>query len=105
MGDIMYSVTREFWGNVEMVGESIAVNGKIHGNPNPDSGDAFADQRAIREDELGYFTMIDAVASEGIEGEKGSGGYGGTAASSAPAAGATSGTMKKGGYGIGSWKK
>ena len=53
-----------------MVGESISVTGKIHGNPNPDSGNAFADQQAVLEDELGFFTMIDAVASEGIEGEK-----------------------------------
>jgi hypothetical protein len=60
VGDFSYSVTREFHGNVEMVGESISLTGKTHG----------IDERDLIDAEVGYFTMIDAVASEGIEGEK-----------------------------------
>jgi hypothetical protein len=60
VGDFSYEVTREFHGNVEMVGEAISVTGKTHG----------LDEQSLLDAEVGYFTMIDAVASEGIEGEK-----------------------------------
>lgn len=70
IGDLTYEIKREFWGYVEMVGDSISVTGKLHGNPNPNSGNAYIDEQSLLESELGYFTMIDAVASEGIEGEK-----------------------------------
>mmetsp|Transcript_8672 Transcript_8672/g.18973 ORF Transcript_8672/g.18973 Transcript_8672/m.18973 type:complete len:182 (+) Transcript_8672:71-616(+) len=60
VGDIIYTLTREFHGNVEMVGDSISVSGRMHG----------IDDGSLLDCELGYFTMIDAVASEGIEGEK-----------------------------------
>eukprot|EP00804_Cyclotella_cryptica_P007268 CCRYP_017875-RA/>CCRYP_017875-RA protein AED:0.08 eAED:0.08 QI:335/1/1/1/1/1/2/96/145 len=60
MGDFTYKVTREFHGNVQMIGESISVTGKTHG----------LDERDMLDAEVGYFTIIDAVASEGIEGEK-----------------------------------
>lgn len=71
VGDISYEVKREFWGNIEMVGNSISVSGKIHGNTDPNSsGNAYVDEQSVLESELGYFTMIDAVASEGVEGEK-----------------------------------
>eukprot|EP00571_Detonula_confervacea_P017769 CAMPEP_0172311552 /NCGR_PEP_ID=MMETSP1058-20130122/15116_1 /TAXON_ID=83371 /ORGANISM="Detonula confervacea, Strain CCMP 353" /LENGTH=186 /DNA_ID=CAMNT_0013024773 /DNA_START=115 /DNA_END=675 /DNA_ORIENTATION=- len=70
LGDISYEVKREFWGNIEMVGDSISVSGKTHGSPNPDSGNAYIDELSLLESELGFFSMIDAVASEGIEGEK-----------------------------------
>ncbi len=43
-----------------MVGDSISVSGRMHG----------IDDGSLLDCELGYFTMIDAVASEGIEGEK-----------------------------------
>ncbi|KAL7544758.1 hypothetical protein ACHAWF_008125, partial [Thalassiosira exigua] len=61
-GDTTYSVKREFWGNVEMVGESVAVTGRTHGNPDP----------AEENPELGYFALIDAASSEGVEGERSS---------------------------------
>eukprot|EP00584_Thalassiosira_punctigera_P025520 CAMPEP_0172550668 /NCGR_PEP_ID=MMETSP1067-20121228/31555_1 /TAXON_ID=265564 ORGANISM="Thalassiosira punctigera, Strain Tpunct2005C2" /NCGR_SAMPLE_ID=MMETSP1067 /ASSEMBLY_ACC=CAM_ASM_000444 /LENGTH=304 /DNA_ID=CAMNT_0013338305 /DNA_START=38 /DNA_END=949 /DNA_ORIENTATION=+ len=99
MGDVTYEVTREFWGNIEMIGDSIAVSGKIHGNPNPNSGNAHVDNLAVLEYELGYFTMIDAVASEGVEGEKESD----TAQSYAASPPVAAAIEKKGGYGIGSW--
>ena len=71
LGDISYEVKREFWGNIEMVGNSIAVSGRTHGNTDPNSsGNAYVDEQSLLESELGYFTMIDAVASEGVEGEK-----------------------------------
>lgn len=53
-------MTREFHGNVDMVGESISVTGKTHG----------IDEKSLVDAEVGYFTMIDAIASEGIEGER-----------------------------------
>jgi hypothetical protein len=43
-----------------MVGEAISVTGKTHG----------LDEQSLLDAEVGYFTMIDAVASEGIEGER-----------------------------------
>ena len=60
VGDFSYEVTREFHGNAEMVGDSISVTGQTHG----------LDEKSLLDAEVGYFTMIDAVASEGIEGEK-----------------------------------
>lgn len=60
MGEFTYEVTREFHGNVQMIGESICVTGRTHG----------LDVRDLIDVEVGYFTIIDAVASEGIEGEK-----------------------------------
>ena len=43
-----------------MVGDSISVTGQTHG----------LDEQSLLDAEVGYFTMIDAVASEGIEGER-----------------------------------
>jgi hypothetical protein len=43
-----------------MVGEAISVTGETHG----------LDEQSLLDAEVGYFTMIDAVASEGIEGER-----------------------------------
>lgn len=63
VGDITYEVTREFWGNVEMVGESVSVSGKTHGNT-VDSGNKYIDEQSLLESELGYFTLIDANPSE-----------------------------------------
>ncbi|KAL7532145.1 hypothetical protein ACHAXR_004464 [Thalassiosira sp. AJA248-18] len=54
LGDVTYDVKREFWGNIEKVGESVSVTGKTHGSTNTDAGNS----------ELGYFTMIDALESE-----------------------------------------
>mmetsp|Transcript_26670 Transcript_26670/g.40326 ORF Transcript_26670/g.40326 Transcript_26670/m.40326 type:complete len:226 (-) Transcript_26670:112-789(-) len=75
IGDIQYDLTREFWGSIEMVGESICVNGKIHGAlPSAETNQyaqMYHDDQAMQETEIGYFTMIDAVASDGIEGVKG----------------------------------
>ena len=51
------------------MGDSISVSGKTHGNPF-ESGNVYIDEQALLESELGYFSMIDAVASEGVEGEK-----------------------------------
>lgn len=70
MGDFTYEIKREFWGSIEMVGSSISVSGKTHGNTTPYSGNAYIDEQSTLESELGYFTMIDAVASDGIEGER-----------------------------------
>ncbi len=65
LGEVRYQVKREFWGNVEMVGESISVTGRTHGNPSPSvDGNEYADELSLLESELGYFTMIDAVAGE-----------------------------------------
>ncbi|KAL9190001.1 hypothetical protein ACHAXT_009676 [Thalassiosira profunda] len=69
LGDVSYDIHREFWGNVEMVGDSISVSGRVHG-PIP-SGNEYVDEQSVLESELGYFTLIDAVASEGVEGERG----------------------------------
>lgn len=43
-----------------MVGGSVSVSGKMHG----------IDEQSLLDCELGYFTLIDAVASDGFEGEK-----------------------------------
>ncbi|KAL7536907.1 hypothetical protein ACHAXR_012120 [Thalassiosira sp. AJA248-18] len=56
-GGASYDVTREFWGSIEMVGASISVSGKIHGGIG-------ANEQFPIDSELGYFTMIDAEASE-----------------------------------------
>ena len=60
VGEISYDVKREFWGNIEMVGDSISVSGTMHGLDDRDQIDC----------DLGFFTIIDAAASEGIEGVK-----------------------------------
>ncbi len=53
-----------------MVGESISVTGKMHGS-SYNGSDAYLGEQSINESEVGYFTMIDAVASDdGVEGEK-----------------------------------
>lgn len=76
IGDIHYSLTREFWGSIDMVGEAISVTGKIHGAL-PSSAEAnqyhqiYHDEASMQESEIGYFTMVDAVASDGIEGVRG----------------------------------
>ena len=54
--------------NFSQVGDSISVIGKTHGNPF-ESGNVYIDEQTLLETELGYFAMIDAVASEGVEGE------------------------------------
>jgi len=75
IGDIQYDLTREFWGSIEMVGESICVTGKIHAAlPSLEINQyaqSYHDDQAMQDSEVGYFTMIDAVASDGIEGVKG----------------------------------
>jgi len=75
IGDIQYDLTREFWGSIEMVGESISVTGKIHSAlPSVETNtyaQIYHDEQVMKECESGYFTMIDAVASDGIEGVKG----------------------------------
>jgi hypothetical protein len=58
-----------------MVGAAISVSGKIHGalpsaEANP-YAQSYHDDQAMQDSEIGYFTMIDAVASDGIEGVKG----------------------------------
>ena len=62
---LLYYHNLEFY----QVGDSISVTGKTHGTPF-ESGNAYIDEQSLLESELGYFTMIDAVASEGVEGEK-----------------------------------
>lgn len=53
-----------------MVGESISVSGKMHGSSYIGS-DVYLGEMSMNESELGYFTMIDAVASDdGVKGEK-----------------------------------
>lgn len=70
VGDFTYDITREYWGNIEMVGDSIAVNGKIHGASYTGSN-AYLDEQSMNESEVGYFTMIDSATSEdGVEGER-----------------------------------
>lgn len=58
-----------------MVGDAISVTGKIHGAlPSSESNQyaqIYHDEKAMQESEIGYFTMIDAVASDGIEGIRG----------------------------------
>ena len=75
IGDIQYALVREFWGSVEMVGEAITVTGKIHGALPSSEANPYAqiyhDEAAMQESEVGYFTMVDAVASDGIEGVRG----------------------------------
>ena len=55
-----------------MVGEAISVTGKIHGAlPSVEGNEyhqIYHDEAAMQESEIGYFTMVDAVASDGIEG-------------------------------------
>jgi hypothetical protein len=63
VGDFTYEVTREYHGNAEWVGDAISVSGQTHG----------VDEASLLDAEVGYFTMIDAVASEGVEGEKNAG--------------------------------
>jgi len=70
LGDVKYSIKREFWGNIDHAGESLTITGKTHGNFNPDSGNAYIDEASLLESEVGYFAMIDAVASDGVEGER-----------------------------------
>ena len=55
LGDVSYDIHREFWGNVEMVGDSISVSGRVHG-PIP-SGNEYVDEQSVLESELGYFTL------------------------------------------------
>ena len=69
MGEFSYDIKREYWGSIEMVGSSIAVAGKTHANLD-NSGNAYIDELSLIESELGFFSMIDAVACDGIEGEK-----------------------------------
>ncbi len=48
-----------------MVGNSICVTGKTHGNPDANiDGNEYVDEMSLIESELGYFTMIDAVEGE-----------------------------------------
>ena len=54
-----YHVKREFWGNIGMVGESVEVEGVIHGLDERDNVDC----------EVGFFALIDSEA-EGVKGEK-----------------------------------
>lgn len=70
IGDFTYDITREFWGSIEMIGDSISVSGKMHGSSYKGS-DVYLGELSMNESEVGYFTMIDSVASEdGVEGEK-----------------------------------
>lgn len=46
-----------------MVGDSITVSGATHG----------IDEQSLLDAEVGYFTMVDSAASEGIEGERNEG--------------------------------
>jgi len=70
IGDFTYDITREFWGSIEMVGDSISVSGKMHGS-SYNGSDVYLGELSMNESEVGYFTMIDSVASEdGVEGEK-----------------------------------
>lgn len=76
IGDIQYDLTREFWGSIEMVGESISVTGQIHAAlPSVESNEyaqSYHDDQMMQDSAVGYFTMVDAVASDGgIEGVKG----------------------------------
>ena len=76
IGDIQYDLTREFWGSVEMVGESISVTGQIHAAlPSVEINQyaqSYHDDQMMQDSAVGYFTMVDAVASDnGIEGVKG----------------------------------
>ena len=64
VGDVTYDVEREFRGGIELVGESLSVSGKTHGNIFND------DDANLLDAELGFFAMIDSVASEGVEGDK-----------------------------------
>lgn len=58
-----------------MVGEAVSVTGKIHGAlPSAEANQyhqIYHDEAAMQESEVGYFTMVDAVASDGIEGVRG----------------------------------
>lgn len=48
-----------------MVGESISVTGRTHGNPDSNvDGNEYVNELSLMESEIGYFTMIDAVAGE-----------------------------------------
>ncbi|KAL7440428.1 hypothetical protein ACHAXH_006863 [Discostella pseudostelligera] len=70
IGDFTYDITREFWGSIEMIGDSISVSGKMHGS-SYNGSDVYLGELSMNESEVGYFTMIDSVASEdGVEGEK-----------------------------------
>ena len=75
IGDIQYELTREFWGSIEMIGDAISVTGKIHGAlPSMEVNEyaqMYHDDFAMQESEVGYFTMVDAVASEGVAGVRG----------------------------------
>ncbi|KAL3810306.1 hypothetical protein ACHAXA_006533 [Cyclostephanos tholiformis] len=65
LGDVKYQVKREFWGNIGMVGNSISVTGRTHGNPDANiDGNEYVDEMSMIESELGYFTMIDSVEGE-----------------------------------------
>lgn len=46
-----------------MMGDSITVSGATHG----------IDEQSLLDAEVGYFTMVDSAASEGIEGERSDG--------------------------------
>ena len=54
MDGIAYDIVREFWGSIEMVGGSVSVSGKIHDSTS-NAGVGI---------DVGYFTLIDSVASE-----------------------------------------
>jgi hypothetical protein len=48
-----------------MVGNSISVTGRTHGNPDANiDGNEYVDEMSMIESELGYFTMIDSVEGE-----------------------------------------
>lgn len=54
VGSIQYTVKREFWGNIGIVGDRVEVEGVMHG----------LDERDQVECELGYFALIDSRGEE-----------------------------------------
>lgn len=52
-GEIVYSVRREFWGNVDKVGDAVEVEGIIHG----------LDESTQTDCEVGFFALVDSSAS------------------------------------------
>ena len=55
MDGVTYDIVREFWGSIEMVGDSVSVSGKIHDSTS---------NAGVGDMEVGFFTLIDSAASE-----------------------------------------
>ena len=55
MDGVTYDIVREFWGSIEMVGDSVSVSGKIHDSTS---------NASVGDMEVGFFTLIDSAASE-----------------------------------------